>query len=485
MLISQFEQVRNNIRHNLAFDDQVSAEESRRKGKELRKGTPRTSHGEWKAPEGRKSPVELLASQGASRVQELLPIRYERMAESPFTFYRGSALVMANDLAQTPQTGIHVQACGDAHISNFGLFQSPERRLVFDINDFDETARGPWEWDVKRLVASIEICARQRGFAPEERSKAVLAGALGYRNAMNGFAEMGTLDVWYAHADVEKLSAHIAQQIPKASRKTASKTIEKARRKNSSRAVSKFTEIEDGKLRIVSQPPLIVPMRELLKTNTDPLIANHTEKEYERFIALVLAEYRKSLSRDKQHLVKQYRAVDIARKVVGVGSVGTRAWIVVMEGSSASDMLVLQIKEAQESVLERYVGKSPFLQHGQRVVEGQRAMQTAGDIFLGWTRAVGLDGKLHDFYVRQLWDGKGSFDLETINTESLTALARVCGWTLAHAHARTGNRFSISGYLGKSDTFDKALLSFAQSYADQNEQDYQGFMSAYQAGRLS
>lgn len=347
MLISQLEQVRNNIRHNLAFDDQVSAEESRRKGKELRKGTPRTSHGEWKAPEGRKSPVELLASQGASRVQELLPIRYERMAESPFTFYRGSALVMANDLAQTPQTGIHVQACGDAHISNFGLFQSPERRLVFDINDFDETARGPWEWDVKRLVASIEICARQRGFAPEERSKAVLAGALGHRNAMNGFAEMGTLDVWYAHADVEKLSAHIAQQIPKASRKTASKTIEKARRKNSSRAVSKFTEIEDGKLRIVSQPPLIVPMRELLKTNTDPLIANHTEKEYERFIALVLAEYRKSLSRDKQHLVKQYRAVDIARKVVGVGSVGTRAWIVVMEGSSASDMLVLQIKEAQ------------------------------------------------------------------------------------------------------------------------------------------
>ena len=485
MLLSQFEEVRNNIRHNLAFDDQINAEESKKKGKERRKLVPRTSQGVWQPSQDRANPVELLVSQGASRVPELLPIRYERMAESPFTFYRGSALVMANDLSATPNTGINVQACGDAHVSNFGLFQSPERRLVFDINDFDETLRGPWEWDVKRLAASIEICARQRKFTAEQRRSAVLATAYAYRNAMNNFAEMGTLEVWYAHADVESLSANIAQQISKEARKNATKAISKARRKNSSRAISKLTEFEDGKLRIISQPPLIVPMRDLLQESSDPLIANHSEKEYERFIALVLAEYRKSLSRDKQHLVKQYRAVDIARKVVGVGSVGTRAWIVVMEGSSASDMLVLQIKEAQESVLERYVGRSLFLQHGQRVVEGQRAMQTAGDIFLGWTRALGLDGKFHDFYVRQLWDGKGSFDLETITADSLTVLGKVCGWTLAHAHARTGNRFAIAGYLGKSETFDQAMLTFAQSYADQNERDYQAFMRAFGEGELT
>lgn len=324
------------------------------------------------------------------------------MAESPFAFYQGSALLMANDLAGTPNSGIRVQACGDAHVSNFGLFQSPERRLVFDINDFDETARGPWEWDVKRLVTSVEICGRQQGLTKEQRSAASTATAAAYHNAMNSFAEMGTLDVWYAHADIDSLSNKINDQESKNYRKAVDKVVDKARKKNSARAVSKFTEIEEGKLRIVSQPPLIVPMRELLKNSTDPLIIKHGESKYEEFIALVLAEYRKSLPRDKQHLVKQYRAIDIARKVVGVGSVGTRAWIVVLEGSGPDDMLVLQIKEAQRSVLERYVGKSPFLQHGQRVVEGQRAMQTASDIFLGWTRAVGLDGKVHDFYEKYM-----------------------------------------------------------------------------------
>ena len=485
MYSTQFEQVRNSIRHNLAFDDQINAKDSRIHGKELRKKSPRSAHAKWNPPEDRLSPIALLLSQAKSRVPELIPIRYERMAESPFAFYRGSALLMANDLAGTPNSGIRVQACGDAHISNFGLFQSPERRLVFDINDFDETTRGPWEWDVKRLVTSVEICGRQQGFTKEQRKAATTATAAAYHNAMNNFAEMGTLDVWYAHADIDSLSNKINDQESKNYRRAVDKVVDKARKKNSARAVSKFTEIEEGKLRIVSQPPLIVPMRELLKNSTDPLIIKCGESKYEEFIALVLAEYRKSLSHDKQHLVKQYRAVDIARKVVGVGSVGTRAWIVVLEGSGPDDMLVLQIKEAQRSVLERYVGKSPFLQHGQRVVEGQRAMQTASDIFLGWTRSVGLDGKVHDFYVRQLWDGKGSFDLSSIDAEGLTTLGKLCGWTLAHAHARTGNRFALAGYLGNSDTFDRAIVSFANEYANQNEQDFNEFMEAYRDGTLN
>lgn len=484
MYLTQFDQIHNNIRHNLAFDDQITSDESRKRGKELRNQTPRSAHAAWNTPENRPSPVSLLLSQAESRVPELLPIRYERMSESPFAFYRGSALIMANDLASTPNSNIRVQACGDAHISNFGMFQSPERRLVFDINDFDETARGPWEWDVKRLVTSVQICAKQRGFTREQRDAASRATVAAYRNAMNTFAEMGTLDVWYAHADIESLSRIIKEQASKSYRKAVNKAVDKARMKNSARAVSKFTEIEDGKLRIINQPPLIVPMRELIKCSTDPLIIKYGESKYEEFISLVLAEYRKSLARDKRHLVRQYRAVDIARKVVGVGSVGTRAWIVVLEGSSSNDVLVLQIKEAQRSVLERYAGKAPFLQHGQRVVEGQRAMQTASDIFLGWTRAVGLDGKVHDFYVRQLWDGKGSFNLNAIDAEGLTALGKICGWTLAHAHARTGNRFAIAGYLGKSDTFDRAIVSFAEEYAKQNERDFQEFMEAYRSGVL-
>ncbi len=485
MLFDRIGQVRTNIKKNLEFDNRVSAVESKARGKQLRKETPRSSHATWEAPAARPDIVDLLKSQEKSRVQELVPIRHERMSASAFTFYRGAALIMANDLSHTPTSGTIVQACGDAHVSNFGLFQSPERRLVFDINDFDETARAPWEWDVKRLTTSIEVCARNRAFTPEQRDAAVLATVRAYRNAMLQFADMGTLDVWYAHADVESLYAHLSKQITKPQLKNAQKTVAKARQKNSLRAVSKFTEVVDGNLRIVSQPPLIVPMRDLLTETAKGTLPPFNEEEQEAFISLVLSGYLASLSPEKRHLVKQYRGVDIARKVVGVGSVGMRAWIVVMEGNSSADPLVLQIKEAEASVLERYTHKSKYLEHGRRVVEGQRAMQTSSDILLGWTRILGLDGKKHDYYVRQLWDGKGSFNVDGADPETLTLIGRTCGWTLAHAHARTGNRFEIAGYLGKSTTFDEAICAFSRSYADQNEQDYQRFLEALDNDELA
>lgn len=462
-----------------------SKEQSIERGKALRASVPREAHAQWAPAVDRPDPVALLRSQGKTRVQALLPLRYERMSASAFTFYRGGALIMASDLAETQSTGINVQACGDAHISNFGLFYSPERRTVFDINDFDETLPGPWEWDVKRLAASVEICGRDNGFKKKQRRAAVLACAQGYREGMAKFAEMGHLDVWYAHLDVDSLRAKVATGLTAKAAKKADKVIAKAKGKNNARAIQKLTEVVDGGLRVVSDPPVIVPMRDLVsKQPKGRIVERFDEQAIERLMQGILSEYRSTLTPHKQLLVNEYTVVDVAHKVVGVGSVGTRAWIVVMQGADSNDPLVLQVKEAQESVLERFVGKSKFKQHGQRVVEGQRAMQTTSDMLLGWCRLPGEDGKRRDYYVRQLWDGKGSIDLSLLNPDQLCKLAKACGWTLAHAHARTGDRFAIAAYLGNSDKFDKAIAEFADAYAYQNEADYQRFMAAYEAGEL-
>lgn len=470
----------------LGEDDRQSKEESLKRGKDLRASVPRESHAEWSPSIDRPDPVELLRSQGKTRVQALLPLRYERMSASAFTFYRGGALIMASDLSNTPKTGIEVQACGDAHISNFGMFSSPERRTVFDINDFDETLPGPWEWDVKRLAASVEICGRDNGFSEKQRRAAVLSCVEGYRGSMAKFAEMGHLDVWYSHFDVDTLRIKMSSSIDSKIAKAADKALAKAKGKNSARAIRKLTEVVDGQLRIISDPPVIFPMRDLVaKSQRKRLIERFDEQGLERFMRAALASYSATLSSDKRQLISRYTAVDLAHKVVGVGSVGTRAWIVVMQGADENDPLVLQVKEAQESVLERFVGKSRHKQHGERVVAGQRAMQTASDMLLGWCRLPGEDGKMKDYYVRQLWDGKGSIDLALLNPGQLKMLAQACGWTLAHAHARTGDRFAISAYLGNSDKFDKAIAEFADAYANQNELDYQRFMEALETGELS
>lgn len=469
------ETIRHTIMELLGKSDCRTPRQSKQYGKSLRKAVPRDVFAAWKPPMGRPNPVELLFSQDEMRVQMLVPVRHERMSVSAFTFYRGAALVMASDLSSLPTTGIEVQVCGDAHVSNFGLFLSPERRTVFDINDFDETCRGPWEWDVARLATSIEICGRDRGFTNKQRKKAVLAAVRGYREAMRKFAKMGTMDVWYAHADIDELISLLGGSLDKDVRKRAEKTISKSKAKNSTRAIGKLTEVVDDQLRVVSDPPIVVPLRDLIQEQVG-VVPEHVDMA--KIVSLVLMQYRRTLPPERAMLVDKYHGVDIAHKVVGVGSVGLQAWIVVMEGADQNDPLVLQVKEATDSVLERFVGKAAQANHGQRVVEGQHAMQTVSDSLLGWTSICMPNGKRRDFYVRQLWDGKGSIDLDVIGPRGLKELASGCGWTLAHAHARTGDRFAIASYLGKSDMFDNAVLEFAQVYADQNERDYAAFLEA-------
>lgn len=445
----------------------VPREESRQKGKELRGKCPRSLQGNWEVRKGRTEGTDLIFEQERDRIQELLPVRHERMAASAFAFYRGAAAVMACDLAGMPRTDITVQACGDAHISNFGMFQSPERNLVFDINDFDETLPGPWEWDVKRLLTSVEICGRDRGFSEKEREKAVLSAARTYRQSMRGFSKKGNLEVWYEHLDIGALYNANKEAMGEDAAKAVHHAMKKAFSKNNDKAISKLTQTVDGQIRIVSNPPLVVPVREM---------SSGKKSENIKWMARSRIEYRLSLPRERRSLIDQYRVVDVARKVVGVGSVGTRDWIMVLQGREDGDYLVLQMKEAGESVLERYVGKSQFLEHGHRVVEGQRAIQTAGDIMLGWAKMADENGNAQDYYVRQLWDGKGSIDLTQVTPDGLAGVADLCAWVLAHAHAKTGNRHMIAGYLGKGDSFDKAMLRFAHSYADQNEADYAVFL---------
>ena len=446
-------------------------------GKAARAIAPRTAHGEWAPAADRADPVELLEEQAASRVQELVPIRYGRMLVSPFTFFRGAAYPMAADLAGEPRTGLEVQLCGDAHLSNFGAFGAPDRRLVFSINDFDETLPGPFEWDVKRLVASFAVAGRDRGFDAKQRQAINLAVTRAYREAIRSFAGMSNLDVWYARIDVDEIERLAAERIGRKQRKQFERNVAKARSKDSMKAFTKLTEIVDGKRRIVGDPPLIVPIEDVA-SGIEPA-------ELEEFLRAVIRSYRRTLSPDRRRLLERYRYAHAARKVVGVGSVGARAWIVLMLGRDETDPLFLQLKEAQASVLEPFLGKSTFSKHGQRVVEGQRLTQAASDIMLGWIRITGMDGVSRDFYIRQLWDGKGSALVETMDPQAMTIYAELCGHTLAKAHARSGDAIAIASYLGGADSFDRALASFAEAYADQNERDYDALQQAVASGRVA
>jgi len=454
----------------------ASAAERAAAGKSARKRTPRASHGEWEPAKGRKDPVKLLEEQAKSRVPELVPIRYGRMLASPFTFFRGAAAIMAMDLAKTPQSGLRVQACGDAHLSNFGAFAAPDRRLVMDVNDFDETLPGPWEWDLKRLAASFEIAGRNREFTRKETRAAVLATTREYREAMTKFAAMRNLDLWYARLDVEGLLADLAKVADRKQLKAVEKNVAKAGKKNSLKAFDRLVRVVDGKPQIISDPPLLVPAREL--------VPDDQRHELEERITEMLGRYRESLKGDRRHLFDSYRFVELARKVVGVGSVGTRAWVILMMGRDGQDPLFLQAKEADASVLEPYAGASEFENHGERVVEGQWLMQAASDILLGWLPAFGMDNQERDFYVRQLWDGKRSVEVETLPPKGLAIYGRVCGWTLARAHARSGDRIAIAAYLGKGESFDQAIADFSERYADQNELDYGALADAANSGRI-
>ena len=449
------------------------------RGKAARAAVPRTSHAVFEPAPDRPDPVALLEEQAVTRVPELVPIRWGRMLVSPFTYYRGAALPMASDLVTTPVSGLPVQACGDAHLSNFGIFGSAERRLVFDVNDFDETLPGPWEWDVKRLAASLEVAGRDNGFPTKQRRDIVLAAAASYRLAMRGFASMTNLEVWYARTDVEQLRADLDSQLTERQRKRLDEGIAKARTRDSMRAVAKLTRVVDGRPRIISDPPLLVPVAELLPSEAD-------RNAFIAQLSSLISHYRRTLETDRRYLLEQFEPCDMARKVVGVGSVGTRCWIVLFLGRDTGDPLFLQVKEAEKSVLSRFVGASKYANQGQRVVAGQRLMQAASDIFLGWQRtSAGLDGVTRDFYVRQLRDWKFSLDVTTMVPPGMRAYGEVCGWTLARAHARSGDRIAIAAYLGTSDVFDRAIADFASVYADQNERDHQALADAAKQGRIT
>jgi uncharacterized protein (DUF2252 family) len=446
------------------------------RGKAARAEVPRSSHGEWEPPPHRPDPVELLEEQAQTRVPELVSIRYGRMLVSPFTFYRGAAYLMASDLSGGPRTGLHAQLCGDAHLSNFGAFAAPDRRLVFGLNDFDETLPGPFEWDVKRLVASFAVAGRDRGFDDKTRMKINAVVGRSYREAVQEFGAMRNMDVWYARIDVEELLRDFSSRATGEQRKRMEKNLAKTRAKTSLKAFAKLTEVVDGEARIVSDPPLIVPI-------ADVAGPERAADSHDRFRDLI-RQYRRTLSGDRRRLLERFRFVDAARKVVGVGSVGTRAWIVLMLGRDGDDPLFMQAKEAQASVLEPFLGKSAFANHGQRVVEGQRLMQAASDIMLGWLHTTGLDGVERDFYLRQLWDAKGSALVESMEPTAMSEYAKLCGWTLAKAHARSGDAIAIGSYLGSGDVFDQALARFAEAYADQNERDYEALKQAVVSDRV-
>ena len=445
-------------------------------GRAARSQAPRSVHGEWEPAADRADPVAILEAQARTRVPELIPIRHGRMATSPFAFYRGAAAVMAADLADTPVSGLQVQACGDAHLANFGVFAAPDRSLVFDLNDFDESLPGPWEWDLKRLAASFEIAARENGFKRKDRRSAVSTVARVYRESMREFAKLRNLEVWYARLDIDLVMRELRAEEGRKKLRRAEKGLAKARAKDSLRALDRLTHQVDGELRIVGRAPLIVPLDELLEGGQ--------RDEVEATLLGIIDSYRSTLQGDRRRFLDTYRFRDLARKVVGVGSVGTRAWIVLLTGRDDGDPLVLQAKEAQASVFEPYLGESEFDNHGRRVVEGQRLMQAASDSFLGWCPAVGVDGRERDFYVRQLWDGKGSSDPETMSPVAMATYARLCGWTLARAHARSGDPVAIGAYLGSGRALDDAIAEFATAYADQNEQDHAALLSAIESGRL-
>jgi uncharacterized protein (DUF2252 family) len=463
-------------RRHLTVDQRVA------RGRAARVEAPRSAHGRWAPAPDRPDPVTLLEEQAATRVPLLVPIRYGRMLISPFAFYRGAALIMASDLADTPVSGVTVQVCGDAHLSNFGLFGTPERRMIFDINDFDETLPGPWEWDVKRLAASFEIMGRDRGFSPADRREVVMAGVAEYRDRMRQAAGMGTLDAWYDHLEAGMLLKLVRQevrvkQVTKAEAQAFERDVAKAQTRDNTRVFIKRAAEVDGEPRIVADWPLIIPIEDVIPVGS----------EWEDPVPLIkklLAAYRRTLGA-QHHPLEEYRYAHTAYKMVGVGSVGTRCYIHLLLGRDHNDPLFLQAKEAQESVLERFVGKSTYPHHGQRVVMGQRLMQAATDIFLGWVRVTGPDGVARDYYVRQFQDWKGSADVDNMLVPGATIYARICGATLARAHARWGDRVAIASYLGKGDAFDRAIADFSAAYADQNEKDYEAFAAAVKSGRLA
>ncbi len=483
----------------------LSLNERRAMGAEAALATPPAAHAGWVPAQARRNPVKLLTAQEATRDPDLIPVRHGRMMVSPFTFYRGTAVVMAEDLRDTPAAGLLVQLCGDAHLSNFGVFGSPERRLVFDLNDFDETLPGPFEYDVKRMAASFAVAARENGFTKAQARDAARMAVTIYRAAMAGFAQMTTMDVWYASLDEDMISAALrgqADQVAaeaakeakeakeakgqkgKGSKKKEAKLAKQAERRvkhagakahtrDSLQALSKLGEVADGRYRIASNPPIVTPLRDLAP--------EATPEQVDKLIRDQFRAYRSTLRPDVRHLLEHFEVVDMARKVVGVGSVGTRAFIVLLQGRDADDPLFLQVKEAMPSVFEAHLPRSRYRQHGQRVVQGQRLMQAASDIYLGWTR--GLDTSRH-FYWRQLRDMKGAAEVEAMTPLGLELYARACGWSMARAHARSGDPVAISAYLGEGEEFDDAVTDFAARYADQNERDYAEFAAAVDAGRL-
>jgi uncharacterized protein (DUF2252 family) len=463
-----------------------SVDERTAQGKAARKLIAPSGHAGWKPAADRPDPVALLEEQNATREPDLVPVRHGRMMVSPFTFYRGAAKIMAADLEDTPTAGLNVQLCGDAHISNFGLFASPERTLLFDLNDFDETLPGPFEYDVKRMAASVTVAARNNGFAKADARAATLGSVTAYREAMTNYAAMPTMDIWYARLseqDLLKAVATAAGSLGGAGNKKAAKNIEKgaqriadkAHTRDSIQALSKLAELVDGVYRIVVQPPVIVSLHDMAASIGMP------SSEIEGTIHEQFRAYRATLQDDRQRLLERFEVVDAARKVVGVGSVGTRAFIVLLQGRDQQDPLFLQVKEATASVLEDHLPRSRYQQAGERVVQGQRLMQAASDIFLGWTKGVQADRYL---YWRQLRDMKGSAVIETMTPDALTFYARVCGETLARAHARSGDPVALAAYLGKKDRFDQSIADFSERYADQNERDYRAFTEAIRTGRL-
>jgi len=445
-------------------------------GKDARTTAPLESHAEF-TPGRSRDPVGQLLEQAKSRVPDLVPIRHGRMLVSPFTYYRGAALPMAADLAATPTSGLRVQLCGDAHLSNFGAFASPSRRLVFDVNDFDETLPGPFEWDVKRLAASFAVAGRDNGFSSKDRRQIVLTATESYRTAMRAFADQPFMDVWYAHLDVDDAISEFKSQLKAKRVKLTEKMVAKAHSSDSMKALNKLTTEVNGQRRIVSEPPLIQPVEEIFPdTQSDEIYG---------LIREVLGKYRRTLQSDRRHLVEYFTLVQLGRKVVGVGSVGTRAWIVLMEGGDGTEPLFLQAKEAQPSVLAPYCGRSQYDNQGERVVAGQHLMQAESDIFLGWTHVTGPDRVDRDYYVRQLKDWKMSVPIEQMIPSGMKVYARMCGWTLARAHARSGDRVALAAYLGGSAKFDQAIADFAERYADQNELDHAALQDAVNDGRVT
>ncbi|MEZ0446591.1 DUF2252 domain-containing protein [Cellulomonas sp. ICMP 17802] len=454
----------------------LTRDERAARGAAARVLLPREALADVGAGESRPDPIDLLVAQGRTRLPELVPLRYGRMMATPFTFYRGAALIQASDLAATPDSGLDVQLCGDAHLSNFGLYGTPERRLLFDLNDFDETLPGPFEWDVKRLLASVEIAARGNGIEGKERRRLVQGVAKEYRTTIRDFATKPNLEVWYARLDVDDFMKKYSGSYGKTQVKRTESSVRKARSHDHLQSVAKLTTVVDGQRRFRSDPPLVTTLAELLGA---PEAARFTEGMSE-----LVRAYQSSLQPDRRHLVGQYRVIDMARKVVGVGSVGTRAWILLLEGIDDGDLLILQAKEAQASVLEQFLGASEYTQAGQRVVEGQRLMQAASDSMLGWQRSHGIDGVTRDFYVRQLRDWKGSAVIETMLPAGMRDYGALCAWTLARAHARSGDRVAIAAYLGSGKAADEAFASFASAYADRTERDHAALVAAVGSGRL-